>query len=81
MDGFEVLAIFMKFYKSKENKERKIITYDSDNGQYVFNKGADGAAEVSPEVLDAMKRINLEAKQAEEIFEKYCCERIDCSIM
>ena len=26
MDGFEALAIFMKFYNSKENEERKIIT-------------------------------------------------------
>ena len=80
MDGFEALAIFMKFYNSKENEERKIITYDSDNRQYVFNEGAEGAAEVSPEVLEIMKEINLETKRAEEIFDKYC-EDIDCSVM
>lgn len=80
MDGFETLAVFMKFYKSKENKERKIITYDSDSRQYALNEGAEGAAEVSPEVLAAMKRINLANKRAEEIFDKYC-EDIDCSVM
>ena len=80
MDGFEALAIFMKFYKSKENKEKKIITYDVDSDQYVFNKGAEGAAEVSPVVLDIMKEINLEAKRAEEIFEMDL-DRVDCSVM
>ena len=80
MDGFEALAIFMKFYNSKENEERKIITYDSDNRQYVFNKGAEGAAEVSPVVLDIMKEINLETKRAEEIFEMDL-DRVDCSVM
>ena len=80
MDGFEALAIFMKFYNSKENEERKIITYDVDNRQYVFNEGAEGAAEVNPEVLEIMKEINLETKRAEEIFDKYC-EDIDCSVM
>lgn len=79
MNGFEALALFMKFYKSKENKEKKIITYDSDNGQYVFNEGAEGAAEVNPEVLAAMKRINLDAKRAEEIFEMDL-DRVDCSV-
>lgn len=80
MDGFETLAVFMKFYNSKENEERKIITYDVDSDQYVFNEGAEGAAEVSPEVLTAMKRINLANKRAAEIFDKYC-EDIDCSVM
>ena len=80
MNGFEALALFMKFYNSKENEERKIITYDVDSDQYVFNKGAEGAAEVSPEVLAAMKRINLDAKRAEEIFEMDL-DRVDCSVM
>lgn len=80
MNGFEALALFMKFYKSKENKEKKIITYDVDSDQYVFNEGVEGAAEVSPEVLAAMKRINLDAKRAEEIFEMDL-DRVDCSVM